>query len=177
MYLCHFQLLISSYNIKLVYYAQAHLHLTWVARLSTCWTSSWVSEGFFRNSFTMAVSRVNWTWKQQCSGYWIRSLLLYKIYTVYKPKSKYKTNLKTSNLGAFIMKALKETLQELISVVDTLSIFTHNPNHGSSSVWLIQRVQVFTQSGNYALIPAQTTERRFSCPLIICYFILNQLFL
>lgn len=75
------------------------------------------------------------------------------------------------------MKALKETLQELISVVDTLSIFTHNPNHGSSSVWLIQRVQVLTQSSNYALIPAQTTERCFSCPLIICSFILNRLFI
>lgn len=35
--------------------------VTWVARLRTCCTSSWVSDGFLRNNFTIAVSRVSWT--------------------------------------------------------------------------------------------------------------------
>lgn len=60
-----------------------------------------------------------------------------------------------SNLSAFIMEALEEALQELIGVVDPLRVFAHNPDHGRTSVGLIQRVQVFTQSGNYALIPEQ----------------------
>lgn len=39
-------------------------NLTWVAKLRTCCTNSCVSEGFFRNSFTMAVSKVSWTCRQ-----------------------------------------------------------------------------------------------------------------
>lgn len=40
------------------------LCLTCVARLSTCWTNSCVSDGFFKNSFTMAVNKVSCTWRK-----------------------------------------------------------------------------------------------------------------
>ncbi len=214
--LCHFQLLISSYSVKLQFIMPKHISI------SPEWPDWALAEP--APEFLRASSRTASLWlsaestgpeSNKCSRYWIRSLLLNKLYTVYKTKNTIKkennwqknktkankTNtatqtkqntpkqkeqkqntkqkeqkqntkqkIKISNLSAFIMKALKETLQELISVVDTLSIFTHNPNHGSSSVWLIQRVQVFTQSGNYALIPAQTTERCFKLPINYMFF-------
>ena len=36
------------------------------------------------------------------------------------------------DLGVFIMEALQETLQKLISIVNTLCILTNDPNHGGS---------------------------------------------
>lgn len=53
------------------------------------------------------------------------------------------------------MEALKEALQQLVSIVDPLGVFTHNPDHGSASVRLIQRVQILTQCGNDAFIPVE----------------------
>lgn len=41
-----------------------HQWPTWVARLSTCCTSSCVSVGFFRNNLTMAVSNCSCTWNK-----------------------------------------------------------------------------------------------------------------
>ena len=35
--------------------------ITWVAKLRTCCTSSWVSVGLFKNNFTMAVNNCNCT--------------------------------------------------------------------------------------------------------------------
>lgn len=54
------------------------------------------------------------------------------------------------------MEALKEALQQLISVVNPLSILANNPDHGSSSVRLIQGIQVLTECGNDAFIPKRT---------------------
>lgn len=51
------------------------------------------------------------------------------------------------------MEALEEALQQLVSVVDPLSVLAHNPDHGSTSIRLIQRVQILTQCGNDAFIP------------------------
>lgn len=73
-----------------------------------------------------------------------------------------------SNLSAFIMEALEEALQELIGVVDPLRVFAHNPDHGRTSVGLIQRVQVFTQSGNYALIPEQIKVLKQPISVLVC---------
>lgn len=53
------------------------------------------------------------------------------------------------------MEALKEALQQLISVVNSLSILANNPDHGSSSVRLIQGIQVLTECGNDAFIPKE----------------------
>lgn len=53
------------------------------------------------------------------------------------------------------MEALEEALQQLIGVVDPLRILANDPDHGSTSVWLIQRVQILTQCGNDALIPGK----------------------
>lgn len=53
------------------------------------------------------------------------------------------------------MEALKEALQQLISIVNPLSILANNPDHGSSSVRLIQGIQVLTECGNDAFIPKE----------------------
>lgn len=57
------------------------------------------------------------------------------------------------------METLQETLQQLICIVNSLSIFAHYPDHGSSGIWLIQGIQVLTQSGNDALIPGLSEYR------------------
>lgn len=59
-------------------------------------------------------------------------------------------------LGAFVMEALQEALQELVCIVNSLCIFTHNPDHSCSGIWLIQRIKVFTKCGNDTLIPNLT---------------------
>lgn len=51
------------------------------------------------------------------------------------------------------MEALEEALQQFIGVIDPLGVLANNPDHGGSSVRLIQRVQVLTQRCNDALIP------------------------
>lgn len=56
-------------------------------------------------------------------------------------------------LSTFIMETLQETLQQLICIVNSFGIFAHYPDHGSSGIWLIQGIQVLTQSGNDAFIP------------------------
>jgi len=48
---------------------------TWVARVSTCCTSSWVSVGFLRNSFTMAVSSCSCTCHQHT--HFLLQILIY----------------------------------------------------------------------------------------------------
>lgn len=53
------------------------------------------------------------------------------------------------------MEALEEALQQLVSVVDPLGILANNPDHGSTGVRLIQRVQILTQCGDDALIPEE----------------------
>lgn len=62
-------------------------------------------------------------------------------------------------LSTFIVETLQETLQQLICIVNSFSIFTHDPDHGSSGIWLIQGIQVLTQSGNDALIPGLSEYR------------------
>lgn len=54
------------------------------------------------------------------------------------------------------MEALEEALQKFVSVVDSLCVFAHNPNHGGACVRLVKRVQVLAQRGNDALIPTHT---------------------
>lgn len=56
-------------------------------------------------------------------------------------------------LGALIMEALEEALQQLVGVVDPLGVLANNPDHGSSSVRLVQRIQVLTERGDDAFIP------------------------
>lgn len=51
------------------------------------------------------------------------------------------------------METLQKALQQFISIVNALSILSYDPDHGSASFWLIQGVQVFTQSGNHTLVP------------------------
>lgn len=53
------------------------------------------------------------------------------------------------------MEALEEALQQLVSVVDPLGVLAHNPDHGSTSIRLIQRVQILAQCGNDAFIPEE----------------------
>ena len=53
------------------------------------------------------------------------------------------------------MEALEEALQQLISVVDPLSILANNPDHGGTRIRLIQRVQILTQCGDDAFIPEE----------------------
>jgi len=57
---------VSKYRCSVIFSLKCVLlcgHLTCVARLSTCCTSSWVSVGFFKNNFTIAVSNCNCTWE------------------------------------------------------------------------------------------------------------------
>lgn len=58
-----------------------------------------------------------------------------------------------THLGALVVEALEEALQQFIGVIDPLGVLANNPDHGGSSVRLIQRVQVLTQRCNDALIP------------------------
>ena len=64
-------------------------------------------------------------------------------------------------LSALVMETLEEALQQLVSVVDPLCIFTNDPDHGSTSVRLVQRVQVLTQCGNDAFIPEENQNLCF----------------
>ncbi len=61
-------------------------------------------------------------------------------------------------LSTLIVETLQKALQQFISVVDALSVLSNDPDHGGTCLRLIQRVQVFTQSGNYTLIPEQLNE-------------------
>lgn len=51
------------------------------------------------------------------------------------------------------MEAFEEALQQLVGVVDPLCVLANNPDHGSTSIRLVQRVQILTQCGNDAFIP------------------------
>lgn len=51
------------------------------------------------------------------------------------------------------METLQKALQQFISIVYALSILSHDPDHGSTCLWLIQGVQVFAQSGDHTLVP------------------------
>lgn len=53
------------------------------------------------------------------------------------------------------MEALKKALEQLVGVVDPLCVLADNPDHGTSRVRLIQRVEILTQCGNDALVPKQ----------------------
>lgn len=57
------------------------------------------------------------------------------------------------HLGALIVEALEEALQQLVGVVNPLGVLANNPDHSSTSVRLIQRVEVLTQGGDDAFIP------------------------
>ena len=70
-----------------------------------------------------------------------------------------------THLSAFIVETLQKALQQLISIVDALSILSHNPDHGGTRLRLIQGVQVFTQSGNHTLIPADGLHKTRSHPV------------
>lgn len=60
-----------------------------------------------------------------------------------------------THLSALIMEALEEALQQLVSVVDPLGVLANNPDHGSTSIRLIQGIQILTQCGNDAFIPEE----------------------
>lgn len=62
------------------------------------------------------------------------------------------------HLGALVMEALEEALQQLVGVVDPLGVLANNPDHGGTSIRLIQRVQVLTQGGDDAFIPEEQTR-------------------
>mmetsp|Transcript_12057 Transcript_12057/g.38535 ORF Transcript_12057/g.38535 Transcript_12057/m.38535 type:complete len:250 (-) Transcript_12057:738-1487(-) len=50
------------------------------------------------------------------------------------------------------MERLDKGLEQLVRVVNTVCILTDDPDHGSLSLWLVQRVQVLAQGGNDGLI-------------------------
>ena len=50
------------------------------------------------------------------------------------------------------LEGFQKAFQEFISIVNPLSILANDPNHGCSSFWLIQSVQVLTKSSNDGLI-------------------------
>lgn len=58
-----------------------------------------------------------------------------------------------AHLGALIMEALEEALQQFIGIVDPLGVLAHNPDHGSPGLGLIQGVQILTQCGDHTLVP------------------------
>lgn len=58
-----------------------------------------------------------------------------------------------AHLSALIMEALKKALEQLVSVVNPLRVLADNPDHGTSSVRFIQRVEILTQCGDDALVP------------------------
>lgn len=58
------------------------------------------------------------------------------------------------------MEAFQEALQQLIGIVNPLRILSHNPDHGSPGLRLIQRVEVLTQGGNHALVPNSTIKKK-----------------
>lgn len=60
-----------------------------------------------------------------------------------------------THLGALIMEALEEALQQLVSVVYPLGVLANNPDHGSTSIRLIQGIQILTQCGDDAFIPEE----------------------
>lgn len=59
------------------------------------------------------------------------------------------------HLGGLFRECLKEKFQELVRIVYPLSIFTNDPDHAGFCLWLIQCVQVLTEGGDDALIPAE----------------------
>lgn len=42
------------------------------------------------------------------------------------------------HLSALVVEALEETLQQLVGIVDPLGVLANNPDHGCTSVGLIQ---------------------------------------
>lgn len=65
-----------------------------------------------------------------------------------------------TNLCALVVEAFQEALQELVGIVDSLGVLAHDPNHGSTSVWLVQGVEVFTEGSNDAFIPVILMQNR-----------------
>lgn len=78
-----------------------------------------------------------------------------------------------AHLGALIMEALEEALQQLVSVVDPLGVLAHDPDHGGASIRLIQRVQILTQGGNDALVPRTSRTFRESATLHMGHYSFN----
>lgn len=60
----------------------------------------------------------------------------------------------TSHLRALVVEALQEAFQQLICVVDPLGVLANDPDHGGAGVGFIQRVEVLTECGDDALVPA-----------------------
>ena len=60
----------------------------------------------------------------------------------------------------FLREGLQELLQELICIVDTLCIFSNDPDHAGLGLGLIQCVQVLAERGNDALVSVPTDTSR-----------------
>lgn len=60
-----------------------------------------------------------------------------------------------AHLGALVMEAFQEALQQLICIVNPLSVLAYYPDHSSTGLGLIQGVQVLAQRGYHTLIPGK----------------------
>lgn len=58
------------------------------------------------------------------------------------------------HLSGFFGEGFQEELEQLVRVVDAVRVLADDPDHAGLGLRLIQRVQVLTQRGNDALIPA-----------------------
>lgn len=67
------------------------------------------------------------------------------------------------HLSVLVSEALEETIEQLISVIDTLSVLSDNPHHTSSRFGLIQRVQILAQSAYDALVLIRIFPAGKSC--------------
>lgn len=67
------------------------------------------------------------------------------------------------HLGALIVEALEETLQQLVGVVDPLGVFPDDPDHGGARVRLVQRVEILAQRRDDAFVPGQHTHGKPRC--------------
>ena len=57
---------------------------------------------------------------------------------------------------------LQEAFQQLVSVVNALSILANDPDHGRARLRLVQRVQAVTESSNDRLVSARDTAQQMS---------------
>lgn len=98
--------------------------LTCVARLRTCWTSSCVSEGFFKNSFTIAVRRVSCTWER---GAWER-LEIHPFINVSQVSTSF-TDIKHKTSVSSLFLASETHSNELRLLAVTKQFHRHIPEH------------------------------------------------
>ena len=56
------------------------------------------------------------------------------------------------HLRVLVVEVVQEALEQLVSVVDPLSVLADDPDHGGARLWLVQGVQVLTEGGDDGLV-------------------------